>query len=148
MATTLNKLHPYHEFNQLTQRRTKRCSGQQATDSRLGIDGRGLVIGRRDAATRKDSAAGGNLVELLADGTRDFKFLRGHFSGVCVSNDQAQERCGSPAIYFGGHDCISIVFVVLRGVSLYERGDEVWRRRSDSKGILYVIDFSHRTSRS
>ena len=144
----INKVNPYHEFNQFTQRRTKRCSGQQATDSRLGIDGRGLVIGRRDAATRKDSAARRGLIKLLADGARDFEFVRGHLSGVCVSNDQTQERCGSPAIYFRSDDCISIVLVVLRGISLYDRGNKVWWQRSDLDGLHYVVDFSHRTRRS
>ena len=74
--------------------------------------------------------------------------MRGHLSGVCVSNDQAQERCGSPAIYFRSDDCISIVLVVLRGISLYDRGNKVWWQRSDLDGLHYVVDFPHRTSRS
>ena len=74
--------------------------------------------------------------------------MRGHFFGVCVGDDQTQEHCSPSAIYFGGHDCVGIVLVVLRGISLYDRGNKVWRQRSDSKGLLYVIDFSHRAGRS
>jgi len=56
VATTLTNA-PFHEFNQSANPRTKRCPRQQTTDSRLGVDGRGLAIGRCDAKTRKDSTA-------------------------------------------------------------------------------------------
>ena len=37
---------------------------------------------------------------------------------------------------------------MLRGISLYDRDSEVQRHRSDSDGLLYTVDFSHRVSRS
>ena len=37
---------------------------------------------------------------------------------------------------------------MLRGISLYDRGNKVWWQRSDLDGLHYVVDFSHRAGRS
>ena len=113
----------------------------------MGVNDRGLVIGRCDAATGKDSAAGWYLAEFLADGSCDFKFLCGHFPSISAGDDQTKKRRGSPAVYFGGDDRVSIVPFVLCGLSLYDRGNEVWRSRSNPNRLLCAVNLPHRVGR-